>query len=193
MDPRKDAHSHLLAKKEDNNLYKIQCKLCWLFALRCKTSQCQCDVTHVYVSLCCSSQREARVSRGVQQTLVSQDSSHQQSRSDEVFGVHYTDQAVFNVFRVPWDRTDVQTSKCPAVYSCPWLAAALKPVPRVFTSGDLDKTRDALINHTLKSNTLNVSKRLSQAVFWGILYEISSSLVYKGLQKALNSVLKMKS
>lgn len=25
VDPRKDAHSHLLAKKEDNNLYKIQC------------------------------------------------------------------------------------------------------------------------------------------------------------------------
>ncbi|XP_057183318.1 protein NipSnap homolog 2-like [Triplophysa rosa] len=24
VDPRKDAHSHLLAKKEDNNLYKIQ-------------------------------------------------------------------------------------------------------------------------------------------------------------------------
>ncbi len=28
VDPRKDAHSHLLAKKEDNNLYKIQCRLC---------------------------------------------------------------------------------------------------------------------------------------------------------------------
>lgn len=26
VDPRKDAHSHLLAKKEDSNLYKIQCK-----------------------------------------------------------------------------------------------------------------------------------------------------------------------
>ncbi|KPP64395.1 protein NipSnap2-like, partial [Scleropages formosus] len=25
VDPRKDAHSHLLAKKEDSNLYKIQC------------------------------------------------------------------------------------------------------------------------------------------------------------------------
>ncbi|PWA22877.1 hypothetical protein CCH79_00002364, partial [Gambusia affinis] len=25
VDPRKDAHSHLLSKKEDNNLYKIQC------------------------------------------------------------------------------------------------------------------------------------------------------------------------
>lgn len=29
VDPRKDAHSHLLAKKEDNNLYKIQC-MCYL-------------------------------------------------------------------------------------------------------------------------------------------------------------------
>lgn len=28
VDPRKDAHSHLLAKKEDSNLYKIQCKCC---------------------------------------------------------------------------------------------------------------------------------------------------------------------
>lgn len=28
VDPRKDAHSHLLAKKEDNNLYKIQCMYC---------------------------------------------------------------------------------------------------------------------------------------------------------------------
>lgn len=25
VDPRKDAHSHLLAKKEESNLYKIQC------------------------------------------------------------------------------------------------------------------------------------------------------------------------
>lgn len=30
VDPRKDAHSHLLAKKEDNNLYKIQC-MCYLW------------------------------------------------------------------------------------------------------------------------------------------------------------------
>lgn len=27
VDPRKDAHSQLLAKKEDTNLYKIQCRL----------------------------------------------------------------------------------------------------------------------------------------------------------------------
>lgn len=41
VDPRKDAHSHLLAKKEDNNLYKIQCMYClWLavivMAVHCK-------------------------------------------------------------------------------------------------------------------------------------------------------------
>lgn len=29
VDPRKDAHSNLLAKKEDNNLYKIQCEYSW--------------------------------------------------------------------------------------------------------------------------------------------------------------------
>uniref|UniRef100_A0A8C8CSP9 Uncharacterized protein n=1 Tax=Oncorhynchus tshawytscha TaxID=74940 RepID=A0A8C8CSP9_ONCTS len=27
VDPRKDAHSHLLTKNEESNLYKIQCKL----------------------------------------------------------------------------------------------------------------------------------------------------------------------
>lgn len=31
VDPRKDAHSHLLAKKEDSNLYKIQCMCCFGF------------------------------------------------------------------------------------------------------------------------------------------------------------------
>lgn len=33
VDPRKDAHSHLLAKKEDSNLYKIQCKCCLYVAV----------------------------------------------------------------------------------------------------------------------------------------------------------------
>ena len=33
VDPRKDAHSHLLAKKEESNLYKIQCMYYWVLHL----------------------------------------------------------------------------------------------------------------------------------------------------------------
>lgn len=65
VDPRKDAHSHLLSKKEESNLYKIQCEWHWPHSLHWTRKPVG--------NLCCfcfSSQREARISGRLQQTLV---------------------------------------------------------------------------------------------------------------------------
>lgn len=79
VDPRKDAHSHLLAKKEDNNLYKIQCMCdpCVVilyfivtFIFLCKYIHCLCCSCLFILFIFCSSQCQARVPWWLQWTLV---------------------------------------------------------------------------------------------------------------------------
>lgn len=58
VDPRKDAHSHLLAKKEDNNLYKIQCwyrSQLFVPVLQCYTGTVTVYTFHKGTDVCCPS------------------------------------------------------------------------------------------------------------------------------------------
>lgn len=51
VDPRKDAHSHLLAKKEDNNLYKIQCWYRFSCLYRCYNALLELELFTLFLTV----------------------------------------------------------------------------------------------------------------------------------------------